>query len=156
MNASSMCPDCYGFLQTDGSCDKCKNTKKSSVSRSTTSKSYESKIQKTRSSSQGSKRTGLFTSLFLDSRFDHFVTRYSIGPIYLFIVWLIILQFVIQEAALAKANFDAMSAGGTADWFTPLVYWPFCYFLVILGLRIVMEVVVAIVVIADNTKKDAD
>jgi hypothetical protein len=66
------------------------------------------------------------------------------------------LQFVIQEAVLLKVNFDFMSAGQTADWFTPLVYLPFCYFLVILGLRIVMEVVVAIVVIADNTKKDAD
>jgi len=49
-----------------------------------------------------------------------------------------------------------MSAGKTADWFTPLVYWPFSYFLVILGLRIAMEVVVAIVVIADNSKKDTD
>jgi hypothetical protein len=44
------------------------------------------------------------------------------------------LQFVIQEAIAAKFNFDAMSAGQTADWFTPLVYWPFCYFLGILGL----------------------
>ena len=156
MNASSMCPECYGFLSPDGSCDKCKNTKKSNVSRTSSSKNYESKIQKTRSSSQGSKRTGLFTSLFLDSRFDHFVTRYSIGPIYLFIVWLIILQFVFQEAILAKSNFDLMSAGQTADWFIPLVYLPFSNFLWILVLRIVMEVVVAIVVIADNTKKDAD
>jgi len=156
MNASSMCPECYGFLSPDGSCDKCKNTKKSNVSRTSSSKNYESKIQKNKPSSQRPKRPGLFASLFIDSRFDHFVTRYSIGPIYLFIVWLVILQFVIQEVIIARFNFDAMSAGQTADWFTPLVYWPFCYFLGILGLRIAMEVVVAIVVIADNSKKDTD
>jgi len=63
---------------------------------------------------------------------------------------------VIQEVIIAKFNFDLMSAGQTADWFTPLVYWPFSYFLGILGLRIAMEVVVAIVVIADNSKKDTD